>query len=67
MVVIIPRDRGDVQGLDGLVVYQDVEGHARDAYSVAAGVVIVRPDGVVGGIVGGVEGLQTYFARVYAA
>ncbi|KIJ58096.1 hypothetical protein HYDPIDRAFT_44627 [Hydnomerulius pinastri MD-312] len=46
----------------------DQEGHAHDAYLVAQGesrVVVVRPDGVVGAIVHGAEGMQKYFEKVF--
>ncbi|KAA1469152.1 hypothetical protein DENSPDRAFT_870155 [Dentipellis sp. KUC8613] len=47
------------------LVLQDKQGHAYPAYG-ATGVAIVRPDGVVGALVGGAEGVEKYFAGVFA-
>lgn len=49
-------------------VVMDQEGHAHAVFHVSAGesrVVVVRPDGVVGAIVRGVEGVQKYFGKVF--
>lgn len=66
-VVLLPKDKAAEINIDGLEVYQDLEGHARNAYGISCGVVIVRPDGVVGGIVKGIEGLTKYFDQLYTA
>ncbi|KAA1479244.1 monooxygenase [Dentipellis sp. KUC8613] len=44
------------------LVLHDRDGHAYPAYG--AHVAVVRPDGVVGALVGGAEGVEKYFARV---
>ncbi|VDC02666.1 unnamed protein product [Peniophora sp. CBMAI 1063] len=47
--------------------YTDTHGHAHRAYSAALGVkiVVVRPDGVVGGLLKGAEGVIKYFDKVF--
>jgi len=52
-------------------VLKDLEGHAYQAYAIsshapAITIYIVRPDGVIGGLVHGVEGVGKYFSRIYA-
>ncbi|KAG2066517.1 hypothetical protein BDR04DRAFT_1160187 [Suillus decipiens] len=47
----------------------DQEGHAYSAYLVEAGqtkVLVIRPDGVVGAIVRGAEGVKKYFSRIFS-
>ncbi|PIL27606.1 hypothetical protein GSI_10758 [Ganoderma sinense ZZ0214-1] len=54
----------------GADVYHDKEGHAHKGYHVAGDglvLIVVRPDGYVGGFVHDVEGLQTYFSRVFGS
>ncbi|PCH36622.1 FAD/NAD(P)-binding domain-containing protein [Wolfiporia cocos MD-104 SS10] len=69
VVVIRSQDATDVVTAVGTA-YMDLidrEGHAYKNYSVAAGrftAVIVRPDGVVGGIVSGGKGLKGYFDTI---
>lgn len=51
-------------------VLKDLEGHAYQAYAVyshapAITIYIVRPDGVIGGLVRGVEGVGKYFSGIY--
>ena len=55
-------------GVESTDVYTDSQGHAQRAYGAQAGVrvVIVRPDGVVGGLLKGVEGAQKYFSKIFA-
>jgi hypothetical protein len=46
----------------------DQEGHAYSAYLVEAGqtkVFVIRPDGVVGAIVHGAEGVKKYFSKIF--
>lgn len=65
--VILGRN-GVPPGVAGADAYHDKEGHAHKAYNVAGdrlAVVVVRPDGYVGGFVDDVAGLQTYFSRVF--
>ncbi|KAG1720137.1 FAD binding domain-containing protein [Suillus lakei] len=50
------------------LVLVDQEGHAYPAYFVEAGqmkVFVIRPDGVVGAIVRGAEGVKKYFSRIF--
>ncbi|KAA1469142.1 hypothetical protein DENSPDRAFT_848696 [Dentipellis sp. KUC8613] len=65
-VVLRSQDAGapaDVAaGVD--LVLQDKEGHAYSAYD--ARVVVVRPDGVVGALLGGAEGVEKYMRGVFA-
>ncbi|PCH36626.1 monooxygenase [Wolfiporia cocos MD-104 SS10] len=71
VVVIRPQDATNVVIAVGTA-YMDLidrEGHAYKNYSVAAGgftAVIVRPDGVVGGIVSGGKGLKGYFDTIFS-
>ncbi|PCH36614.1 hypothetical protein WOLCODRAFT_157317 [Wolfiporia cocos MD-104 SS10] len=71
VVMIRLQDATDVV-IAGGTAYMDLidrEGHAYKNYSVASGgftAVIVRPDGVVGGIMLGVKGLKGYFDTVYS-
>lgn len=46
--------------------YSDAAGHARRAYG-AAEMAVVRPDGVVGALVRGSEGLEAYFGGIFSA
>lgn len=51
-------------------VLEDQEGHAYQGYAVEphaqdVAVLIVRPDGVVGGLVHGVEGIEKYFGGIF--
>ena len=67
VVAALRQDQG-TQAKDGnLDVYIDTRGHAHRAYGADKGVkiVIIRPDGVVGGLLKGVEGIQKYFAKVF--
>jgi hypothetical protein len=50
-------------------VYVDTEGHAARVYCVSEGVkiVIVRPDGIVGGLLKSIEGVEMYFSKVFSA
>ncbi|KDQ13836.1 hypothetical protein BOTBODRAFT_133086 [Botryobasidium botryosum FD-172 SS1] len=61
-----PQSHGDYTSAKTLV---DREGHARSAYAIKddepASVIIVRPDGVVGAIVEGVDGIGKYFSGVF--
>ena len=70
-VAIVPQgasEPGVAGQLDVAVI--DKDGYAFSAYQVSPAkptIVIVRPDGVVGGIVYGLEGLKTYFGGVFNA
>ena len=65
--VVIGRD-GVPPSVAGAVAYHDKEGHAHRAYHVPEGefaIFAVRPDGYVGGFARDLEGLRTYFSRVF--
>ncbi|KAG1777062.1 FAD binding domain-containing protein [Suillus placidus] len=50
------------------LVLVDQEGHAYSAYLVEAGqtkVFVIRPDGVIGAIIHGAEGVRKYFSRIF--
>ncbi|KAG2362741.1 FAD binding domain-containing protein [Suillus spraguei] len=50
------------------LVLVDREGHAYSAYLVEAGqakVFVIRPDGVIGAIVHGAEGVKKYFSKIF--
>ncbi|TFY76138.1 hypothetical protein EWM64_g7872 [Hericium alpestre] len=69
VVAVYPKSSstGAVEGV-GLTL-RDEDGHAYPAYgaaSEAAKIAIVRPDGVVGALVGGIEGVEKYFKGVFA-
>ncbi|GLB41782.1 putative FAD binding domain containing protein [Lyophyllum shimeji] len=65
---VIVRGGHDVPDCPGAnVVLEDREGHAHTGYGIVNdwGVVVVRPDGVIGAILGGPEGLQKYFEGIF--
>ncbi|CCM01288.1 uncharacterized protein FIBRA_03337 [Fibroporia radiculosa] len=67
-MVIYPKDATAVDGAEQN--FMDRDGHAFAGYGVSADetiIVVVRPDGVVGCVVRGVEGLKTYFRGVFSA
>ncbi|KZT05390.1 monooxygenase [Laetiporus sulphureus 93-53] len=72
-VIVLPQtapECADVQSADLLL--SDGSGHAYESYAVSPTsggmtIVIVRPDGVIGGIVLGVDGLTKYFRNVFSA
>ncbi|KZV71282.1 hypothetical protein PENSPDRAFT_650760 [Peniophora sp. CONT] len=68
VVVALPQGQ-DAQDADADAdVYTDTQGHAHRVYGAdgSVKVVVVRPDGVVGGLLKGVDGVQKYFAKVFA-
>lgn len=71
VVVILPKGAPQTipQAAEGVdLVVTDTLGHAADAYPPAAKgfpVFIVRPDGVVGAVVGGVEGVNKYLKTIF--
>ncbi|KZT74558.1 hypothetical protein DAEQUDRAFT_720739 [Daedalea quercina L-15889] len=69
--VILPQGTSDLQvvGQPDLA-FVDRDGHAFTTYQVSPEkptIVIVRPDGVVGGIVYGVGGFEKYFKGIFSA
>ncbi|KAI0786241.1 hypothetical protein C8Q75DRAFT_808643 [Abortiporus biennis] len=70
-VVVLPKGVQDIQvDVSGeVIVLDDKEGHAYNFYIQAEDgrfpVFIVRPDGVIGGIVKGLEGLKTYPDKLF--
>ncbi|KAG7445128.1 uncharacterized protein BT62DRAFT_211533 [Guyanagaster necrorhizus] len=63
-VVILPQDAAPpaVDGSSADFVLTDGEGHAYKHYN---GVVVVRPDGMIGALVSGVDGLKQYFKGIF--
>ncbi|TFY70130.1 hypothetical protein EVG20_g2874 [Dentipellis fragilis] len=66
-VVIRSQDANpsDVATSGAELVLQDKEGHAYPVYPTR--IAVVRPDGVVGALVSGAEGVEKYFAGVFTA
>lgn len=67
-VVIVQRGGTlPAQSLGADFVFEDREGYAHSGYGVEDkwGISVVRPDGVVGAIVQGQEGLQKYFGGIF--
>ncbi|KAK0466823.1 FAD binding domain-containing protein [Desarmillaria tabescens] len=65
-VVILPQNDapiGDGSSVDFVVT--DGEGYAHKHYNGRNGVVVVRPDGMIGALVGGVDGLKQYFKGIF--
>lgn len=64
VVAALPEGHGATEQDES--VYTDSQGHAQRAYGVEAGVkvAIVRPDGVVGGLLKGAEGVSKYFSKI---
>ncbi|KAA1471043.1 hypothetical protein DENSPDRAFT_818920 [Dentipellis sp. KUC8613] len=65
-VVILSQDAAPAETVEAAdLVLQDKKGYAYPAYG-AIHVAVVRPDGVVGALVGGAPGVEKYFAGVFA-
>ncbi|KAI0260112.1 FAD binding domain-containing protein [Gloeopeniophorella convolvens] len=71
-VVVFPRDAVQITGVDGAdVVVRDEEGHGLAAYATPEGpskvadVAVIRPDGVLGALVAGSEGVEAYFSHIF--
>ncbi|KAK0489261.1 FAD binding domain-containing protein [Armillaria novae-zelandiae] len=65
-VVILPKKPTGVISADYVLV--DGDGHAYKHYNMVerlTKIVVVRPDGMVGGLVHGVDGLKQYFNRIF--
>ncbi|KAH7928575.1 hypothetical protein BV22DRAFT_192143 [Leucogyrophana mollusca] len=70
-VVVVPSSSTlpTATGTASDLVLVDQGGHAYGGYLVKEGetrIVVVRPDGVVGAIVGGVDGVHKYFGQVFS-
>lgn len=69
-VVIFSNDVQGVEAVDGaMLTVVDREGYAHAGYTpVSKGfpVIVVRPDGVVGAVVAGPEGIKRYFRALFA-
>ncbi|OCH84474.1 hypothetical protein OBBRIDRAFT_741568, partial [Obba rivulosa] len=66
--LITPRDDAAPLTADVELVVSDQEGHAYTGYGVSGdgmAVIIVRPDGVIGGYLQSAEGIGRYFERVF--
>jgi hypothetical protein len=68
IIVVVSASAGATALVDGEV-FVDTGGHAARAYYVKEGakVVIVRPDGIVGGLLKSAEGVEKYFGKVFSA
>ncbi|EIW82598.1 hypothetical protein CONPUDRAFT_100901 [Coniophora puteana RWD-64-598 SS2] len=67
-VVVIPASATVSAKLDGVLMLRDAEGYAYSGFRVVDGetrVVVVRPDGYVGAVVRGVEGMERYFKDIF--
>ncbi|EMD32550.1 hypothetical protein CERSUDRAFT_118602 [Gelatoporia subvermispora B] len=69
-VLILPKAAAAPAAVTSDLVLSDEDGHARAGYGVGDNdvmVVIVRPDGVVGGFVRGAEGVGRYFDMIFGS
>ncbi|KAK0214922.1 FAD binding domain-containing protein [Armillaria fumosa] len=65
-VVIIHQNASPtVDGFPADFVVTDGDGYARKHYNDRNGIVVVRPDGIVGALIGGVDGLKQYFKGIF--
>ncbi|SJL13737.1 uncharacterized protein ARMOST_17185 [Armillaria ostoyae] len=65
-VVILQQNAAPtVGGSPADFVLADGEGYARKHYNDRDGIVVVRPDGIIGALVGGVDGLKRYFKGIF--
>ncbi|KAJ7637696.1 FAD binding domain-containing protein [Mycena polygramma] len=68
-VVVLTQGKTSAEDASSFVtVLEDQAGHAYRGYGLDAGeltVVIVRPDGVVGAVVSGAEGVKAYFRKIF--
>jgi hypothetical protein len=69
VVVVSQGKQAPAQSRGADFVFEDREKHAHDVYALGDnwGVVVVRPDGVIGGILDGVEGVAGYFMGIFGA
>ncbi|KAK0421799.1 hypothetical protein EV421DRAFT_1915109 [Armillaria borealis] len=65
-VVILQQNAAPVvDGSPADFVLTDGDGYARKHYNDRDGIVVVRPDGMIGALVGGVDGLKRYFKGIF--
>ncbi len=65
-VVILHQNAAPaVDGSTADFVLTDGDGYARKHYNDRDGIVVVRPDGMIGALVGGVDGLKRYFKGIF--
>ncbi|KAI0784330.1 FAD binding domain-containing protein [Abortiporus biennis] len=70
-IVVLPKGADLAEDFrKDVLVLEDTDGHAYDSYrQMAHGgfpIIIIRPDGVIGGIVKGPEGVKTYYEKLFA-
>ncbi|KAK0188527.1 hypothetical protein F5146DRAFT_1122701 [Armillaria mellea] len=65
VVILNQDDAPTVDVVPADFVLGDGEGYGRKHYNDRNGIVIVRPDGMVGALVGGVDGLKRYFNGIF--
>ncbi|KLO17521.1 hypothetical protein SCHPADRAFT_994344 [Schizopora paradoxa] len=66
-VLVLPSNSSESESVSVDFVLKDMEGHAHNGYGVKEDlfqVVIVRPDGVIGAFVAGVDGVSKYFSLI---
>ena len=66
-VVLLPQGQTAADSASSALILEDREGHAYTGYGLPGDeltVVIVRPDGVVGAVVAGVEDVERYFRKI---
>ncbi|KAA1469126.1 hypothetical protein DENSPDRAFT_559063 [Dentipellis sp. KUC8613] len=67
---VVVRPQGSTAPAKGAdLVLQDKEGYAYSEYGMkqdSVGVAVVRPDGIVGALVGGALGIQKYFSGIFS-
>ncbi|KAF7366420.1 FAD-binding-3 domain-containing protein [Mycena sanguinolenta] len=69
VVVLLPQGHTAANSAGSALILEDRAGHAYAGYGLRGDVltvVIVRPDGVVGAVAAGVEGVEQYFQKILA-
>ncbi|KAK0489308.1 FAD binding domain-containing protein [Armillaria novae-zelandiae] len=65
VVILDQNATPTVDGFPADFVLTDGDGYARKHYNDRNGIVVVRPDGIVGALVGGADGLKQYFKGIF--
>lgn len=67
-VLILPSNSSTTGDVAADFVFKDTKGHAYTGYGIKEDglqFVVVRPDGVIGAFVGGVDGVNKYFSPIF--
>ncbi|KAK0214928.1 FAD binding domain-containing protein [Armillaria fumosa] len=64
-VVILQQNATPADDFPADFVLTDGDGYARKHYNDRNGIVVVRPDGIVGALIGGADGLKQYFKGIF--